>query len=244
MSSTVQRLRARWYPFGPDPLKEGFFGLISERLRPGIRILDIGCGRGTIYPFPWNKYPDKYLVGIDPDPSAVQNPYVDEFVVLSSEADQRQWPLADGMFDLVIARFVLEHVTTPLEFLENVRRVLKPGGEFLFSTPNRLHPALIASRLLPHAAKQRILGATLSTDAADIFPAFYRMNTANDIRRTVANCGGFEITGMKVGDSGPIGYLDFSLPTFLVAAVYYELTKRLQLERHLGSSITGILKKL
>ncbi len=51
-ASVVSTLRSRWYPNGADPLHEGFFGMISARLRPGIRILDVGCGKGNIYPFP------------------------------------------------------------------------------------------------------------------------------------------------------------------------------------------------
>jgi len=53
--------------------------------------------------------------------------------------------LRDASFDLVLCTQVLEHVPRPLEALREVRRILKPGGRFLFSVPHvwffHPHPA-------------------------------------------------------------------------------------------------------
>lgn len=54
-------------------------------------------------------------------------------VVLDDMTDSR---LKDESFDCVVAVEVLEHVEQDREFLRNVRRVLKPGGTFLMTTPN------------------------------------------------------------------------------------------------------------
>lgn len=49
------------------------------------------------------------------------------------------WPFADGLFDVVVLQEVIEHLENiPLVFRE-VRRLLKPGGCFIFSTPNMLN---------------------------------------------------------------------------------------------------------
>lgn len=50
--------------------------------------------------------------------------------------DMTQSNLADNSFDIVLAVEVLEHVVEDQEFLTDVRRVLKPGGFFLMTTPN------------------------------------------------------------------------------------------------------------
>lgn len=50
--------------------------------------------------------------------------------------DMTQSTLPDGAFDIVVAVEVLEHVEKDQAFVANVRRVLRPGGAFLMTTPN------------------------------------------------------------------------------------------------------------
>ena len=45
-------------------------------------------------------------------------------------------PFADNMFDLVLSSATIEHVINPDKFLKEIRRVLKPNGILLVSTPN------------------------------------------------------------------------------------------------------------
>jgi SAM-dependent methyltransferase len=47
----------------------------------------------------------------------------------------RQFPVEDGSFDGVLSSQVLQHVFNPDEFLNEVRRVLRPGGTLLLSVP-------------------------------------------------------------------------------------------------------------
>lgn len=53
--------------------------------------------------------------------------------------DGRTLPFGDSVFDLAVAFQVIEHTDDDRGFLEEVRRVLKPGGTCLLTTPNRLH---------------------------------------------------------------------------------------------------------
>jgi SAM-dependent methyltransferase len=241
-SSGVQELRSRLFAGLPTDWQV-FHKLIADRLTPGMAILDVGCGKGNLGPFPWNDYPDKYLVGIDPDPAASQNPKLDRFVLLRSLADYKEWPLDGQTFDLIIGRYVLEHVDLPIEFLDNVRRALKPGGEFLFLTPNLLHPATVASRALPDSAKERILGATnKGLDMGDVFPTRYRMNTARALRVAARKCD-LRVKLLEVRQPLPIEYLDFSIPTFGLAYVYYQAVKVLRVEKWFGSCLIGALER-
>ena len=50
------------------------------------------------------------------------------------------FPLEDESFDLVIATDVIEHILNTDNFLDNVRRVMKPDGAVLLSTPNYANP--------------------------------------------------------------------------------------------------------
>lgn len=53
--------------------------------------------------------------------------------------DGKTLPFGDSVFDLAVAFQVIEHTDDDRAFLEEVRRVLKPGGTCLLTTPNRLH---------------------------------------------------------------------------------------------------------
>jgi 2-polyprenyl-3-methyl-5-hydroxy-6-metoxy-1,4-benzoquinol methylase len=241
-SSGVQELRFRLFNGTPTDWQI-FHKLIADRLRLGMAILDVGCGKGSICPFPWNDYPNKYLVGLDPDETASENPYLDRLVTLRSPADHQKWPLEGRTFDLVIGRYVLEHVDSPSEFLDNVWRVLKPGAEFIFLTPNLLHPAILASWVLPHSVKQRTLRATKKElDIGDVFPTRYRLNTARDLEFHANKCA-LRVKQIEILQPQPVSYLDFSIPTFCLAYTYYQTVKWANLERWFGSCIVGVLQR-
>jgi 2-polyprenyl-3-methyl-5-hydroxy-6-metoxy-1,4-benzoquinol methylase len=241
-ASGVKALRARLFDGTPTDW-QCYHKLIADRLAPGVTVLDVGCGKGSISPFPWNDYPKKRLVGIDPDPAASENPNLDSLVVLRNRQHHQEWPLDGQSFDLVTARYVLEHVDSPSEFLGNVRRVLKPGGQFVFLTPNLVHPAMVVSRMLPHSMKERILAATRKgLDTGDIFQTHYHMNTARRLRIQAANSG-LEVKQLEVREHQPVGYLDFSIPTFWMAYAYYRAVKWSNAERWFGAGIIGVLKR-
>lgn len=100
--------------------------------RVGGRVLEIGTGSGY---------------GIE-----VVAPHADHFVTLDKHrteglelpqntefcsAKVPPLPFADGTFDCVISFQVIEHIRDDRRFVAEVARVLKPGGHFIVSTPNR-----------------------------------------------------------------------------------------------------------
>lgn len=79
------------------------------------------------------------VLGVDPIPSFVRaaGAYLgDPANVLVGEAEQI--PLPTGSQDVVLFESVLEHVDSPLRSLEEIHRVLRPGGLAYVSTTNRL----------------------------------------------------------------------------------------------------------
>jgi SAM-dependent methyltransferase len=170
---------------------EAYHALVAAALEDAADVVEVGCGDGAVAPFPWRLFPHIRLPGIDPDPAAARHPFAER--VLAPQASGR-WPLEDHCADLLLARYVLEHVERPEPFLAEARRVLRPGGRFLFLTPNRLHPAAMASRLPAVSLKRRILRATRGVDEEDVFPTWYRLNTAGrspgcSIGRASGRCG-------------------------------------------------------
>lgn len=103
-------------------------------LKRDMKILDIGCGPGTITVDLASTYvPDGHVTGIDNaddvldkarQHAAEQGVTNVDFLV----ADAHALPFPDDTFDITHAHQVLQHVTDPVQLLREMRRVTKPGG--------------------------------------------------------------------------------------------------------------------
>jgi SAM-dependent methyltransferase len=238
MSRSVKDLRARLFASTPRD-RDAYHAEIEKRLAPGMTVLDVGCGKGRLNPFPWKRHPEIRVVGIDPDPEAAVNEWVREFHPMRPG---EPWPVPDESIDLAICRYVVEHVEDPDAFLADVRRVLRPGGRFLFLTPSRYHPVMLVSSLLPHGLHQAILGRTKRSAGNDVFPTFYRMNSKRDLR-ACARRHGFSVELLIQRDFQPSDYFDFNLLVFAPHLATYYLGRLLRLDRQLGASLLGVFAK-
>lgn len=107
--------------------------------QPFGRILDVGCGGGSISPF----IPHCDYMGIDPIPREVRFPFV--------QAMGEYLPFKDECFDTIIINGVLDHVMEPPKVLGEIRRCLKIQGHILVSNTishhrTRLQTILMLSR--------------------------------------------------------------------------------------------------
>lgn len=99
-----------------------------ERVGPGARILDLACGTG---------YGTRLLAATGADISLEALRYARKrFPASYVAADALRLPFG-RVFDAVVSFETLEHVRDAGRFLEEVRRVLRPGGQLILSTPNR-----------------------------------------------------------------------------------------------------------
>lgn len=100
-------------------------------LPPGAWVLDAGAGEGYYKPdFTHTRY-----VGID---LAVGDARWD-YGNLDAIGDLARLPFGSNTFDAALCTQVLEHVPEPLGVLEEIRRVLKPGGQVFVSAPQSWH---------------------------------------------------------------------------------------------------------
>jgi ubiquinone/menaquinone biosynthesis C-methylase UbiE len=107
---------------------------LSPHLTPGLRVLDVGCGPGTITA----EFADR--VGLDSSGGSVVGMDASaEVVALASDAASRPnltfavgdvyaIDAPDDAFDIVHAHQVLQHLADPVAALREMWRVCRPGG--------------------------------------------------------------------------------------------------------------------
>jgi SAM-dependent methyltransferase len=101
---------------------------LAEQLKPAS-LLDVGCGRGFLLSQLATKI-DAELYGID-----VYELESEGWTYKKGDLT-KGLPFGDDSFELVVFGEVIEHLPDPDYLLEEIWRVLKPGGKVIVTTPN------------------------------------------------------------------------------------------------------------
>jgi SAM-dependent methyltransferase len=100
--------------------------------RVGAKLLDLGCGRGIriklLRRLGWE------AEGIEIDPTAVKLCREQGLPVRHGSLSEQRF--ASSTFDAVVLNHVIEHIGEPLPLLQEIHRVLAPGGSLVITTPN------------------------------------------------------------------------------------------------------------
>jgi len=104
-------------------------------LRRGLRVLEIGSGRGTLLQRLVSDGID--AVGIEISPERVAEAVARFPGLPLIHVSGVHLPFGDESFDCVLSFDVFEHIADSDAHLSEVRRVLKPGGLYLLQTPNK-----------------------------------------------------------------------------------------------------------
>lgn len=190
------RLERRAYPemnvsgFPHNDQEVAFYVQVAALLRPGDVVLDFGAGRGEFMetdPSSFRVWLQNFrgrcakVVGVDPDPIVLENPTLDEAHILEPG---KSLPFPDNSFDLIVSRYVFEHVPDPAWCARELLRVLKPGGWICAMTPNKWSYVAFASRLIPNRLHSRAISKVQpGRPSKDVFPTVYKLNRPTDVRR-------------------------------------------------------------
>ena len=135
--------------FGGDSARKVL--LDQAALHAGLRVLDIGCGTGTLAVLAKRLHPDVSVAGLDPDPKALararQKADRLHLAVQFDRGFSDQLPYAQASFDRVFSSFMYHHLPhgEKENTLREVHRVLRRGGSFHmmdFAGPHDHHSLL------------------------------------------------------------------------------------------------------
>lgn len=100
------------------------------------RLLDIGCATGTWSTRVGEALGARAVVGVDLSAPALAEAAGRGMGAVLGSADGALLPFRDDVFDVVTLNEVIEHVVDTDGLLDEIRRVLTPGGALVMSTPN------------------------------------------------------------------------------------------------------------
>jgi SAM-dependent methyltransferase len=122
---------------GPDRARRQarMLGEILPGAKTPALILDVGCGDGAALATAATQNPGHRFAGIDWSADALRQARAQRLTVVRGSVSPRL-PVADGAADVVIMSELIEHLVDPDGAVAEVRRVLRPGGSLLLSTPN------------------------------------------------------------------------------------------------------------
>ena len=139
-------------------------------LKPEHTVLEVGSGEG--YGSVLLARAAGRVIGLDIDAATVQHAaarYGSDRVAFQAY-DGFRMPFPDSTFDVVVSFQVVEHVTDVLSYLTEIRRVLRPGGLFVLTTPNRLYRLRPGQRPWNRFHLREYDPAGLRTELAVVFP--------------------------------------------------------------------------
>ena len=143
----------------------------------------------------------KTVYAVDPDAEALAANLAPRKLVASGE----KIPLPSASVDTIVCEYVAEHLEHPEEVLREAHRLLRPGGSFIFVTPNLLSYVGLVTHLTPHWFHVRFLRALLRVGGSGNerpYPTAFRMNTLWAVRR-LARETGFQVRELHTGVDHP-----------------------------------------
>jgi ubiquinone/menaquinone biosynthesis C-methylase UbiE len=187
-------------------------------------MLDIGCGKEFLMDWLrvdlYRKWKESIcgravIYGIDPHLASLRQ----NASRINTCAFADHMPFRGETFDLVTANMVVEHIGNPSAVLNEVVRVLRPGGLFLFHTPNLQSPLIGLSHILPYSIKRALVPIIEGgRDSDDVFPTRYRLNKRKAIE-TEGKRAGFEIQSVNPIFTSPFSQMLGPLVVFELLAI-------------------------
>jgi len=206
--AAYQGLKPGWQP-GTHVYERFVRESVSTIAARGTRpcVLDIGCGYGGVLEQlrPLAMTP----VGIDADRKSLVSRRETRIQAVAGLGEHS--PFRTASFDVVICSWVLEHVTAPGDLFNEIARVLKTSGRFIFLTPNARSPVTRINRAVPGLLQSALVRFIYARREADTYQVAYKANTLEHLEQYAHAAG---LTRVSVSTISDPTYLAFNGPLF------------------------------
>ncbi len=191
-----------------DRIREKIDGHVARKgSDAGIDLLDAGCGECPLdYKSLWGEKINAFGVDLRENKARRQSA-LPSFVL----ADAERLPLKDASFDIVVSMWVMEHLLRPRDAINEMLRVLKPGGLMLLATPNPRSINGVISQYSP-AILERAIRRFIKSTYTD--PARYSFRSLSELEAEVGRAGCEDIEA---------GYFELNYLRFEPAGILYWL---------------------
>jgi SAM-dependent methyltransferase len=204
-------------------------------LGAGRDVLHLGAGRDSYAVVSRLRRSDLRVTSVDVDREGlVRNPNRTRVV-----ADAGRLPFRESAFDLILSEDVFEHLADPGRVLGECHRCLRPGGALVFLCPNRWSYISLLSRMTPHRLHRAFKQSRMGVASRDVFPTYYRLNTAGRIRRLASQAG--LVVERVTSDVGWPTYWEFSDLLHAIFCVVHRVLAALPSACHI--TLVGVLRR-
>ncbi len=205
------------------------------------RWLDIGCGHRLLPSWRFDQERDLVrscatIIGLDYDFHSLKK---HKSIQLRVRGNVLELPFKSRSLDLVSANMVVEHLENPDVQFREINRVLKPGGLFVFHTPNNLGYTTLLARAIPEAFKTHLISYLQGRKEEDVFPTYYRANSAKRIE-ALAAASGFRVERIHLLASSAQLVMLFPLVLLELMWIRFLLTDS---GKKLRTNIISVLRK-
>jgi len=109
--------------------------IFRNSLKPGDKLLDAGCGRGDML----NAFKGNGLIveGVDLSEESVK--LLHPIKIYQKNLENETIQDRENYYDIVFTKSLIEHLTSPLNFIKNCRNLIKDNGSLVVMTPSWVH---------------------------------------------------------------------------------------------------------
>lgn len=166
--------------------------LAAAALRPGERVLDVGCGTGVIARRAAEQVgPAGAVTAIDLSPEMIEVAQATPAPATPSiewrAGDAASLPFPDGAYDAVLCQMALMFMENRIAAVTEMRRVLKPGGRVVVSTPGPIQPVF--------TALERAIVEHIGADLGMFVRAVFSMHDPDAVATLLRDAGLREVSG-------------------------------------------------